>query len=206
MHSRSLVGCILSVIVFSMVATNLPAQPGRDKDPLSWDRNVGALFARHCYACHAADDPSGDVDLASDVDLAKIVAARAKWLRAMTMLESKQMPPEDERQPNEQNRKLMLQFLQETLNNIDCESTKDPGKPILRRLNRTEYDNCVLDLTGLDLHLADNFPPDATGYGFDNIGDALSLTPTQVEMYHTAAQVHRRPTAKLRRQRVVCWH
>ncbi|MEZ6136949.1 MAG: DUF1592 domain-containing protein [Pirellulaceae bacterium] len=164
------------------------AQPGKDKDPLSWDRNVGALFARNCYNCHDGNDPSGDVDLKSDNDVGKIVSNRDKWLRVLTMLQSHQMPPEDERQPKPEDLALMIEFVDQTLNHIDCASASDPGKSVLRRLNRTEYNNCVLDLTGLDLRLADEFPPDATGYGFDNIGDALSLTPAQIEMYHSAAK------------------
>jgi hypothetical protein len=164
------------------------AQPGKDQDPLSWDRNVSGLFSRNCNRCHGQDDPSGDIDLASDTDVGRIVAKRDKWLRALSMLKSKQMPPEDERQPSDEQRELMLQFLDTTLNSIDCSSVTDPGKPVLRRLIRTEYDNCILDLTGLDLKLAQDFPPESLGYGFDNVADTLSLTPALVDMYHSAAK------------------
>jgi len=47
----------------------------------------------------------------------------------------------------------------------------------MRRLNRMEYDNTVRDLTGLDLHLSADFPSDDVGYGFDNVGDVLSISP-----------------------------
>ena len=53
----------------------------------------------------------------------------------------------------------------------------------LRRLNRTEYNNTIRDLIGLDLHPADDFPADDVGYGFDNIGDVLATPPILVEMH-----------------------
>ena len=58
----------------------------------------------------------------------------------------------------------------------------------LRRLNRAEYNNTVLDLTGLDLRPADDFPSDDIGYGFDNIGEVLSTSPILVERYLDAAE------------------
>ena len=83
----------------------------------------------------------------------------------------------------------MLQFLDDLLGEMDCQEATDPGPPPLRRLNRTEYDNAIHDLTGLDLRLAaETFPPDPTSYGFDNISSSLSLTPVQVEQYHAAAR------------------
>src|SRR5471030_1696911 len=58
----------------------------------------------------------------------------------------------------------------------------------MRRLNRREYDNTIRDLTGLDLKLADDFPSDDVGYGFDNIGDVLSISPLLMEKYLKAAE------------------
>ena len=59
-----------------------------------------------------------------------------------------------------------------------CSATdRDPGRVTMRRLNRAEYDNTIRDLIGLDLRLADAFPADDVGYGFDNIGDVLSIPP-----------------------------
>ncbi len=56
-----------------------------------------------------------------------------------------------------------------------------------RRLNRTEYNNTIKELLGVDLRPADDFPQDDSGYGFDNIGDVLSLSPALMEKYVTAA-------------------
>ncbi len=62
------------------------------------------------------------------------------------------------------------------------------GRVTARRLNRIEYDNTVRDLLGVDLHSSDDFPQDDSGYGFDNIGDVLSLSPVLMEKYLTAAE------------------
>src|SRR5690606_26614953 len=89
----------------------------------------------------------------------------------------------------DEQRGWMLGFLAETLEQVDCATLNDPGPPPLRRLNRVEYDNAISDLAGLDLAPAiTTFPPDASSFGFDNNGQALTMTPVQVEQYHTAAR------------------
>ena len=58
----------------------------------------------------------------------------------------------------------------------------------MRRLNRVEYRNTVHDLLGVDYNTDHEFPPDDTGFGFDNIGDALTMSPMLMEKYVAAAQ------------------
>ena len=67
------------------------------------------------------------------------------------------------------------------------ERTPDPGRGTARRLNRDEYNNTVRDLLLTDLRPADGFPDDDTAHGWDNMADALSLSPLHVEMYEQAA-------------------
>jgi hypothetical protein len=64
----------------------------------------------------------------------------------------------------------------------------DPGRVTLHRLNRAEYNNTVRDLLGTSLRPADDFPADDHSYGFDNIADALTISPTQLELYARAAE------------------
>ena len=59
----------------------------------------------------------------------------------------------------------------------------DPGRVTLRRLNRVEYHNTIRDLLGYDFKTTEEFPADDTGYGFDNIGDVLSVSPLLLEKY-----------------------
>ncbi len=64
----------------------------------------------------------------------------------------------------------------------------DPGRVTVRRLNRVEYRNTVRDLLGVDYNTDHEFPPDDSGFGFDNIGDALTISPMLMEKYVAAAQ------------------
>lgn len=68
-------------------------------------------------------------------------------------------------------------------------SVTDPGRVTIHRLNRAEYNNTVRDLLGTDRRPANNFPDDDHGYGFDNIADVLTTTPTHVEQYLAAAEL-----------------
>ncbi len=158
------------------------------KDPLSFDHNVRGLMSRFCYRCHNGEKRKGDVNLQKDENPRLIAENRKTWQTALEVLEQSQMPPKKENQPTADQRKHMIQFIKNTLNSLDCERVREPGRPVVRRLNRTEYDNTILELTGLDLNLADGFSPDATGYGFDNIGEALAVSPVLIEQYHQAAR------------------
>ena len=74
------------------------------------------------------------------------------------------------------------------MNDIDCGRTPNPGRVTLRRLNRHEYRNTIRDLVGVDYDKAEEFPGDDVGYGFDNIGDVLTLPPLLMEKYVKAAE------------------
>src|SRR5207302_197758 len=63
------------------------------------------------------------------------------------------------------------------------------GRVTIRRLNRTEYNNTIRDLVGVDFKPADDFPADDVGYGFDNIGDVLTVSPLLLEKYLSAAEM-----------------
>ena len=98
------------------------------------------------------------------------------------------MPPEGNPQPTAQQRTQITQLLEPVLFTVDCELARDPGRVTIRRLNRSEYNNTVRDLLGVDFQPADNFPSDDVGHGFDNIGDVLSLPPLLFEKYMDAAE------------------
>ena len=65
---------------------------------------------------------------------------------------------------------------------VDPESP-DPGRVVLRRLNRSEYGNTIRDLTGFHENVSEDLPPDDTGYGFDTIGEVLSVSPLLLEKH-----------------------
>ena len=69
-----------------------------------------------------------------------------------------------------------------------AEVRPNPGRPTLHRLNRTEYANAIRDLLALEIDVAELLPADDIGYGFDNIGDVLSVSPLLMERYLAAAR------------------
>ena len=96
------------------------------------------------------------------------------------------MPPDGKTQPTQAERDRITGWIDRELFKIDP-AHPDPGRVTIHRLNRAEYNNTIRDLTGVDFRPADDFPPDDSGYGFDNIGDVLSLPPLLMEKYLAAA-------------------
>ena len=103
-----------------------------------------------------------------------------------TNLESLDMPPEGKPQPSKSERAMITHWIEASILGCDCEHP-DPGRVTIRRLNRAEYNNTIRDLTGVNFQPAEDFPLDDIGYGFDNIGDVLSLSPMLMEKYVAAA-------------------
>ena len=99
------------------------------------------------------------------------------WKDIMKNVASKTMPPAKRKsQPTDDERKKIVQWIESEVFRFDP-NNPDPGRVTIRRLNKTEYNNTIKDLMLVDFKAADDFPPDDTGYGFDNIGDVLSLSP-----------------------------
>jgi hypothetical protein len=148
-----------------------------------------AAFARFCGACHFAGAEEGGV--AIDAMLASTDAGRpidpgsaehAGWVNLWRNLQAETMPPADEPQPSAVERRQMLEFVSRDVLGVDARRP-DPGHVVLRRLNRVEYANTVRDLTGIEENLRDDLPADDTGYGFDTIGEVLSVSPLLLEKY-----------------------
>ncbi len=98
------------------------------------------------------------------------------------------MPPADAEQPTDAERKTIARWIDDALAKPVPDALQDPGRVTLHRLNRAEYDNTIRDLVKVDFQPADDFPTDDVGYGFDNIGDVLSLSPLLFEKYLIVAE------------------
>ncbi|MYD85880.1 MAG: DUF1587 domain-containing protein, partial [Acidobacteria bacterium] len=92
------------------------------------------------------------------------------------------MPPAGRPRPDEAVSAGLVSWLETALDR-EAAASPDPGAPAIHRLNRAEYRNAVRDLLGLDLDHARDLPADDSGYGFDNIGDVLTVSPLHVEQY-----------------------
>jgi hypothetical protein len=98
------------------------------------------------------------------------------------------MPPDGKPRPSAMQIAAVTQWIQQQYALQDSQAAPDPGRLTAHRLNRYEYNNTVRDLLAVNLRFADDFPPDPYGYGFDNIGDVLSLSPILTEKYMRAAE------------------
>ena len=155
--------------------------------PSGFETVVKPFLAEHCYACHGTEKQKKELNLESFTTSASLVEHRERWEAVIERLRGREMPPEDEPQPDDKQRQAVATWIERELARIDRETPPDPGRVTARRLNRAEYNNTIRDLLGVDTRPADDFPQDDSGYGFDNIGDVLSLSPALMEKYISAA-------------------
>ena len=96
------------------------------------------------------------------------------------------MPPPGLPRPDNLTYDSLANYIQTALDQA-AEATPDPGRPAVYRLNRFQYSNAIRDMLALDIDTASLLPADDSGYGFDNIGDVLTVSPMLLEKYLSAA-------------------
>jgi mono/diheme cytochrome c family protein len=148
---------------------------------------VVPFLSMHCLGCHRGDDAEGGVRLERYRESANIQTDYELWEKISRLINEHQMPPAAEPQPTSEEIVAISAAIEVELGKFDCSTEKHPGRVTIQRLNKAEYNNTVRDLVGLDLRLADEFPSDDVGNGFDNIGDVLTLPPLLLEKYLGAA-------------------
>ena len=154
---------------------------------ISYDKEIRPLLQKFCYDCHNEKKSKGDLSLEHYKSIDAIRADRKKWELVLRNVRSGEMPPEDKPQPSADQRELLTKFVEQEIFRVDPKNP-DPGRVTIRRLNRAEYNNTIRDLVGVNFQPADDFPADDVGYGFDNIGDVLSMPPILLEKYLSAAE------------------
>ncbi len=148
--------------------------------------DVRPMVVKYCEPCHSGKSPPAGLDLSAFRSADTFVNASDKWQRVASRLSRGEMPPSGSPKPSDAVRARVCNYIQDALN-AQCKLA-GPGRVTIRRLNREEYNNTIRDLIGLDLRPADDFPSDDVGYGFDNIGDVLSISPLLMEKYMSAAE------------------
>ncbi len=152
------------------------------------NETVMPVLREYCWDCHGDTEAKGGVNFDAHTNLMAVLRDRGTWERVIQTVRSGEMPPKKRKaQPDTEVRTHLVGWIERTLFPIDP-SRPDPGRVTLRRLNRVEYNNTVRDLFGVDFQPADDFPQDDVGYGFDNIGDVLSMPPILLEKYLNAAE------------------
>jgi mono/diheme cytochrome c family protein len=154
----------------------------------SFKRVIAPFIAEHCAGCHDASARSGGLDLTADTSTEDIRTHRDDWEHVLEKVRSGEMPPRGAPRPPAKQIEAFTRWLGALFTRLDREIKPDPGRVTARRLNRAEYNNTIRDLLGVDFKPAEDFPPDDSGYGFDNNGDVLSLSPLLMEKYLKAAE------------------
>jgi hypothetical protein len=121
------------------------------------------------------------------LDLSNFETNGATWEKLAHKLRNREMPPPGRPRPDAADYDALVKYV-ETGRDRLAETKPNPGRPTLHRLNRTEYGNAVRDLLALDIDVAELLPADDIGYGFDNIGDVLQVSPVLMERYLSAAR------------------
>lgn len=114
-----------------------------------------AFIDTHCLDCHDSDVKKGGLDLSGFADESAVMRDRTIWRSVYEKIESHQMPPPKQKsQPTEAQRHELMAWIMDIAARPDpVLGVPDPGKPVLRRLTRLEYNNTIRDLFGLDIDI-----------------------------------------------------
>jgi hypothetical protein len=162
------------------------------------DAGIVHFMTANCVMCHGPTRQSGDLDLSGYTTTASIKEHRDEWDLVLERIEAGEMPPKTMSarnmppgglpNPSADDRQAAIAAIKGELENADHAVKPMAGRVSARRLNRAEYNNTVQDLLGVKVWPASDFPQDDAAYGFDNIADALNLSPVLMEKYMDAAE------------------
>jgi len=150
-------------------------------------KDIQPILKEYCYDCHGDGMDKGNVAFDEFKSDEELLAKRDLWWAVLKNLRAGIMPPAKKPRPPEKDKSRLEDWIKHEAFAIDPKDP-DPGRVTIRRLNRVEYRNTIHDLMGMDFKAAEEFPPDDTGYGFDNIGDVLTVSPLLLEKYMQAAE------------------
>ena len=147
---------------------------------------IQPILIDYCYRCHADGMKKGGLSFDESAP-SDLVGKRDVWSAVLKNVRAGLMPPPGKPRPTAAEVHELAAWIKNDVFGIDSHDP-DPGRGTIRRLNRTEYRNTIRDLLGYDFKAEEEFPPDDSGYGFDNIADVLSVSPLLLEKYIQAAE------------------
>ncbi|HEY1877301.1 MAG TPA: DUF1592 domain-containing protein, partial [Rhizomicrobium sp.] len=138
-----------------------------------------------CTACHNDKLKTAGMSVVP-LDANNLPANQATWEKILRRLSLGEMPPKGMPRPPKEQITAFTSWLAKSLDE-DASAHPNPGHATVRRMNRAEYANAVRDLLALDVDFSKDLPVDDTGYGFDNIADVLTVSPTLMDRYMNVA-------------------
>ena len=178
------------IVAAGLLALGLdrPARGGEGASAVERFRDqIEPILADHCYGCHGNGIKKGSVTLDDFATDESILGKKELWDSVLKNVRAGLMPPASKPRPTPDELRNLEDWIKRGAFDLDP-ADPDPGRVTLRRLNRVEYRNTIRDLMGIDYRTDEEFPADDTGYGFDNVGDVLSVSPLLLEKYMQAAE------------------
>jgi mono/diheme cytochrome c family protein len=175
---------ILVAILCALAAT--AALFGKNPSSTPSPDAAQAMVNRYCTNCHNEDLKTGGVSL-TGVRASAVGAAAGTWEKVFRKVRTGEMPPFGMPRPDAPVIASFTTWLETELDRAAL-ARPNPGTPSIHRLNRVEYGNAVRDLLALDLDHSSSLPADDSGYGFDNIGEVLTVSPLHLEKYMSTAR------------------
>jgi mono/diheme cytochrome c family protein len=144
-----------------------------------------ALLDQYCVTCHNDKLKTANFSL-QNLDLATVGDHPEVWEQVIRKLRAGMMPPPGLPRPPLAKYEQLRDWLEAEIDR-KAAAHPNPGSVVLHRLNRTEYANAIHDLVDLDVDVTTLLPPDDSARGFDNVAGSLTISPTLLEAYTTAA-------------------
>ena len=159
----------------------------------NFEKNVRFFIEEHCVGCHGPETTKADLRLDKiDSDLAGGKDAET-WELVLEQLSAGEMPPKKRRRPDPDQVAAVTDWIGKNLESAGQLLAEEATRGTIRRLNRTEYANTIRDLFGIEFEAGLGFPQDDSAHGFDNVGEALTLSPLLLEKYlHEAERITER--------------
>ena len=189
---RNIGRVFLSVIVVARALTDTAAAaptapPGATSALTQFHTSVAPILKEHCYGCHGDGVRKAGFAFDELISREQLLGQPEFWLKVLRNTRSHVMPPPDESVPTAAQQLALEKWIITGAFGLDP-AQPDPGRVTVRRLNRAEYRNTIRDLLGTDYDTEHQLAADDIGYGFDNIGDVLTLSPMRMEKFIGAAQ------------------
>jgi len=169
-----------AVFFVGIIASVTGAQA--EEDTSSFPEKHAPFIKKYCFECHDAFSEEGKVNLEDLPYQITDIKSAELWQKVLDAMNSGEMPPEDERQPKNQEKADFLSDLATTMVAARKSLSDSGGKITMRRLNRREYQNTIEHLTGITVD-ASILPSDGGAGTFDTVGSSQFISSDQIEQY-----------------------
>ena len=159
-------------------------------EAIHFEKQVRPILKKHCFKCHGEKKQKGDLRLDTlSGDLSKDRVAAEAWHDVRNALNLSEMPPKKEDSLLPAELRTVTSWVTQEIDALVASQKGTGGRIVLRRLNKTDYQNTMRDLLGIEMDYAKNLPPETLSEdGFRNNGTTLQMSDLQLEYYLESAR------------------